>query len=60
MPFRSSVVLFHQAHLSQAPVIALYADLSTSVPVYVSGGLIMFAGSLALLLPYEPRGKASI
>ncbi|KAK1225265.1 MFS sugar transporter [Marasmius sp. AFHP31] len=43
-----------------APVIALYADLQTSVPVYVAGALIIFAGALALLLPYEPRGKASI
>ena len=44
----------------QAPVIALYANLSTAVPVYVSGALIIGAGSLALLLPYEPRGKASL
>ncbi|KZT00246.1 MFS general substrate transporter [Laetiporus sulphureus 93-53] len=43
-----------------APVIALYANLSTAVPVYVSGALIMGSGALALLLPYEPRGKASI
>ncbi|CAL1697604.1 unnamed protein product [Somion occarium] len=43
-----------------APVIALYADLATAVPVYVSGALIIGSGILALLLPYEPRGKASI
>ncbi|KAI0370954.1 MFS general substrate transporter [Pilatotrama ljubarskyi] len=43
-----------------APVIALYANLETAVPVYVSGGLIIGAGLVALLLPYEPRGKASI
>ncbi|KAL0579739.1 hypothetical protein V5O48_002233 [Marasmius crinis-equi] len=43
-----------------APVIALYAEIGTSAPVYVAGALIIFAGSLALLLPYEPRGKASI
>ncbi|KAL7278526.1 hypothetical protein ACG7TL_007525 [Trametes sanguinea] len=43
-----------------APVIALYANLQTAVPVYVSGGLIIGAGLIALLLPYEPRGKASI
>ncbi|EIW56752.1 MFS general substrate transporter [Trametes versicolor FP-101664 SS1] len=43
-----------------APVIALYANLETAVPVYVSGALIIGAGFLALLLPYEPRGKASI
>ncbi|KAI0318400.1 MFS general substrate transporter [Amylostereum chailletii] len=43
-----------------APIIALYADINTVVPVYVSGALIFGAGVLALLLPFEPRGKASI
>ncbi|KAI0742549.1 MFS general substrate transporter [Daedaleopsis nitida] len=43
-----------------APVIALYANIQTAVPVYVSGALIIGSGALALLLPYEPRGKASI
>ncbi|KAF9805967.1 hypothetical protein IEO21_08879 [Rhodonia placenta] len=43
-----------------APVIALYANLNTAVPVYVSGALIIGSGVLALLLPYEPRGKTSI
>ncbi|KAF9556196.1 MFS general substrate transporter [Agrocybe pediades] len=43
-----------------APIIALYADLNTAVPVYIAGALIIFAGSLALLLPYEPRGRASM
>ncbi|KAG9217641.1 hypothetical protein CCMSSC00406_0003670 [Pleurotus cornucopiae] len=43
-----------------APVIALYADLKTAVPVYIAGALIMAAGGMSLLLPYEPRGKASI
>jgi len=45
---------------SQSPIIALYADLTTAVPVYISGGLILFAGALALVLPFEPRGKASL
>ena len=44
----------------QAPVIALYANLETAVPVYVSGALIIGSGVLALFLPYEPRGKASL
>ncbi|KAI5120241.1 hypothetical protein M0805_007545 [Coniferiporia weirii] len=43
-----------------APVIALYANVSTPVPVYISGGLIIVAGFLALLLPFEPRGKTSL
>lgn len=51
----------HTLHLRfQSPIIALYADLETAVPVYVSGGLILFAGALALALPFEPRGKASL
>ncbi|KAJ6625018.1 major facilitator superfamily domain-containing protein [Mycena sp. CBHHK59/15] len=43
-----------------APVLAIYANLATAVPVYISGALIIFAGFLALLLPIEPRGKASM
>ncbi|KAH9476548.1 MFS sugar transporter [Psilocybe cubensis] len=43
-----------------APIIALYADITTSVPVYIAGALIIFSGSLALLIPYEPRGKAAM
>ncbi|KAI0786187.1 MFS general substrate transporter [Abortiporus biennis] len=43
-----------------APIVALYADLSTPVPIYVSGALFIVAGVIALLLPFEPRGKASI
>ncbi|CAL1712146.1 unnamed protein product [Somion occarium] len=43
-----------------APIIALYADLSTSVPIYVSGALFIVSGFIALLLPFEPRGRASI
>ncbi|KZP05085.1 MFS general substrate transporter [Athelia psychrophila] len=43
-----------------APIIALYANLATAAPVYVSGALLIFSGVLTLLLPYEPQGKASI
>ncbi|KIY49468.1 MFS general substrate transporter [Fistulina hepatica ATCC 64428] len=43
-----------------APIIALYANINTAVPVYISGALIIGAGGLSLFLPYEPRGKASI
>ncbi|PIL22729.1 MFS general substrate transporter [Ganoderma sinense ZZ0214-1] len=43
-----------------APIIALYANLETAVPVYVSGALFLVSGFIALLLPFEPRGKASI
>ena len=44
----------------QALIIALKADLSTPVPIYVSGALFVASGFIALLLPFEPRGKASI
>ncbi|THG96351.1 hypothetical protein EW026_g5462 [Hermanssonia centrifuga] len=43
-----------------APVIALYANLATSVPIYVAGALFLVAGVVAFLLPFDPRGKASI
>ena len=43
-----------------APIIALYADLTTSVPIYISGALFIVAGLIALLLPFEPRGNASM
>ncbi|RPD62612.1 MFS general substrate transporter [Lentinus tigrinus ALCF2SS1-7] len=43
-----------------APIIALYADLSTPIPIYVSGALFIVSGLIALLLPFEPRGRASV
>ncbi|CAE6515936.1 unnamed protein product [Rhizoctonia solani] len=43
-----------------SPIIALYADLTTEVPIFVSGALFLFAGIVVLFLPFEPRGKASL
>jgi hypothetical protein len=43
-----------------APIVAMFADLETSVPVYVSGALFVTAGLLVLVLPFESRGKASM
>ena len=43
-----------------APIIAIYADLETAAPVYVSGALFIAAGLLAAILPFEPNGKASL
>lgn len=60
VPFSPSTVHRTDSWILQAPIIALYANLSTAVPVYIAGALIISAGLLALLLPYEPRGKASI
>jgi hypothetical protein len=52
--------LTNYVHFIQAPVIALYANLQTAAPVYIAGGLLMLASLVALVLPYEPRGRASI
>jgi len=41
-------------------LIVVYADLTTSVPIYISGALFIVAGCLILILPYEPRGKTSL
>ncbi|KAL8710569.1 MAG: hypothetical protein Q9220_004793 [cf. Caloplaca sp. 1 TL-2023] len=43
-----------------APIIAIYANLETSAPVYVSGALFVAAGALTCALPFESRGKASL
>ncbi|KAG1775527.1 MFS general substrate transporter [Suillus placidus] len=43
-----------------APIIALYANLKTSVPIWVSGAIFIVSGFIALLLPFEPRGHASL
>jgi hypothetical protein len=43
-----------------APIVAMFANLETSAPVYVSGALFIAAGVLVLILPYESRGKASL
>jgi hypothetical protein len=43
-----------------APIVAMFADLQTSAPVYVSGALFIAAGILVLILPFESRGKASM
>lgn len=43
-----------------APIIGMFADLSTPVPVYVSGALFILAGCLVFILPYESRGTAAL
>ncbi|PWY78102.1 sugar transporter [Aspergillus sclerotioniger CBS 115572] len=43
-----------------APIIAMVANVQTSVPVYISGGMFLLAGLLVLLIPYETRGKMSL
>ncbi|KAJ8591671.1 MFS general substrate transporter [Rhizopogon salebrosus TDB-379] len=43
-----------------APIIALYANLTTSVPIWIAGAIFIVSGFIALLLPFEPRGHASL
>ncbi|RFU27191.1 hypothetical protein B7463_g9142, partial [Scytalidium lignicola] len=43
-----------------APIIAMFANLETSAPVYTSGALFIVAGLLVALLPFETQGKASL
>ncbi|KAF9055582.1 MFS general substrate transporter [Panaeolus papilionaceus] len=38
-----------------APIIALYADLTTSVPIFIAGAVFLAAGFLPLLIPVESR-----
>ena len=45
---------------TQAPIIALYANITTSVPIWISGSIFIAAGLTALLLPFESRGNASL
>lgn len=48
------------ADAPQAPIVALYADLTSSVPIWISGALFLVSGVIALLLPFDPRGRASL
>ncbi|PHH60030.1 hypothetical protein CDD81_2198 [Ophiocordyceps australis] len=43
-----------------APIIAMFANLQTSAPVYTSGALFLTAGILVLLLPFESRGREAM
>ncbi|KAK7046981.1 MFS general substrate transporter [Favolaschia claudopus] len=43
-----------------APIVALYADLTSSVPIFISGALFIVAGLITMLLPFESRGRAAL
>lgn len=43
-----------------APIIAIFADLTTSAPIFVSGAFFLFSAVLVVFYPYEPRGRASL
>jgi MFS family permease len=48
------------ALIDRQPIIAMFANLETSSPVYTSGALFIVAGLLVIILPFEPQGKASL
>lgn len=37
-----------------------FVNLRSSMPMWISGALLLLAGVLAFVLPYEPNGKASV
>ncbi|KAG5335979.1 hypothetical protein C0989_012432 [Termitomyces sp. Mn162] len=43
-----------------SPIIALYANLTTSAPIFIAGAIFVVSGFIPLLLPFESRGRASI
>ena len=44
----------------QASIIGLYANINTPLPLWFSGAVLVLAGFIALFLPIEPRGDASL
>lgn len=42
-----------------SPIIGMYANLTTSAPIFVSGALFILAGVISAFFPYESRGRAS-
>ncbi|KJA13429.1 hypothetical protein HYPSUDRAFT_195756 [Hypholoma sublateritium FD-334 SS-4] len=43
-----------------APIIALYADLTTSVPIFIAGAIFIVSAILPLLLPFDTQGTAAL
>lgn len=43
-----------------SPIVALYADLTTSVPIFIAGAVFIVAAFVAMLLPFETSGMASL
>ncbi|KAL4065255.1 major facilitator superfamily domain-containing protein [Scleroderma citrinum] len=56
----SMVFAVSRVFCTTAPIIALYANMATSVPRRVSGAITIATGLVPLLLPIEPRGKAAL
>lgn len=45
---------------NKQPIVAMFGDLKTATPVYVSGALFIVSGVLVILMPFESRGKAAL
>ncbi|KAJ7486620.1 hypothetical protein FB451DRAFT_1391523 [Mycena latifolia] len=43
-----------------APIVALYANIRTSVQIYIASILFIVSGFIRLLLPFESRGSAGL
>lgn len=43
-----------------APIIAMFADLTTSAPIFVSGALFLVSAVMVFFYPYEPRNRMSL
>jgi MFS family permease len=43
-----------------APIIVLNTNLATPAPIYVSASLLIVSGWITLLLPFDPRERASL
>ena len=50
---------FNEVRL-QAPIIALYANLTTSVPIFIAGAIFIVSAVLPLLLPFDTQGSAAL
>lgn len=45
---------------NKQPIIAMFGDLKTAFPVYVSGALLIASGILVVLMPFKSRVKAAL
>lgn len=53
------VMLCNRLSGLMAPIIAAYIGIETSTPVWISAALVVLAGFVFLILPYETRGKSA-
>ena len=53
-------VAFNRLMGTASALIGAFTSTASSVPIYVCATLLGIAGIVALLLPFEPRGRKSI